>query len=148
MRELRKVNNKHNILYQLAKVSLEKPNGRVKNVIYPVASKEKLRDIVTEYESNGRSYHHRVHKIVRSSYRRHYRRVLPQILETLEFRSNNDIHRPVIEALELLKKYKDSKQRYFSPEDNVPMEGVLKSAMQEILTETDDEGNVSHMSIT
>ena len=56
-------------------------------------------------------YHQRVHKIVRASYSRHYRRILPKLLETLEFRSNNDVHRPVIEALELLKKYKDSLYR-------------------------------------
>ena len=38
---------------------------------------------------------------LRSSYTGHYRRGLIGLLDTLEFRSNNDIHRPVIEALNL-----------------------------------------------
>ena len=123
------------------KVSLEKTDGIVREVIYPVASEETLRDVVQEIETNGTVYHQRVHKIVRASYSRHYRRSLPKLLETLEFRSNNDVHRPVIEALELLKKYKDSKQRFFSAEDDVPIEGVLKNDRQELVTETDAKGN-------
>ncbi len=141
MQEFKKVNNKQNILYQIAKVSLEKTDGIVREVIYPVASEETLRDVVQEIETNGTVYHQRVHKIVRASYSRHYRRSLPKLLETLEFRSNNDVHRPVIEALELLKKYKDSKQRFFSAEDDVPIEGVLKNDRQELVTETDAKGN-------
>ena len=47
----------------------------------------------------------------------------------------------MIEALELLKKYKDSKQRFFSAEDDVPIEGVLKNDRQELVTETDAKGN-------
>ena len=38
---------------------------------------------------------------MRASFANHYRRMIPQLLELLEFRSNNDLHRPVIEALEL-----------------------------------------------
>jgi len=65
---------------------------------------ETLQDVVKEYKSNGPigsrstlSCEHLVH---------HYRRMVPQILDTLEFRSNNDIHRPVISALELQKSTK------------------------------------------
>lgn len=46
---------------------------------------------------------------MRASFASHYRRMIPQLLEMLEFRSNNDIHCPVIQALELLKKYAQSK---------------------------------------
>lgn len=42
---------------------------------------------------------------MRSSFASHYRRMIPLLLEALEFRSNNDQHRPVILALEILKKY-------------------------------------------
>jgi hypothetical protein len=40
---------------------------------------------------------------IRGSYRSHYRRLLAPLLNTLAFRSNNERHRPVIEALALLK---------------------------------------------
>ena len=62
---------------------------------------------------------------MRSSYSSYYRRILPLILDKLEFRSNNEVHRPVIQALELLKKYADSKQRYYDSGEEIPIEGVL-----------------------
>lgn len=42
---------------------------------------------------------------LKASYTGHYRRGLIELLNVLEFRSNNSLHRPVIEALELVKRY-------------------------------------------
>ncbi|MEO0929003.1 MAG: hypothetical protein AAFY63_24495 [Cyanobacteria bacterium J06643_13] len=78
---------------------------------------------------------------MRASFANHYRRLIPQLLEVLEFRSNNDLHRPVIEALELLKKYASSKARYYDSTEEIPIDGVLKAGAKEILMETDSEGN-------
>ncbi len=47
----------------------------------------------------------------------------------------------MIEALELLKKYASSSSRYYSPDEEVPIEGVIKSGWQEILLEQDTKGN-------
>lgn len=66
--------------------------------------------------------------------------MIPLLLETLEFRSNNDIHRPVIQAIELLKKYAQSKARYYNSGENIPIDGVLKSGWKEILLEKDSDG--------
>ena len=63
-------------------------------------------------------------------------------MNSSEFRSNNDIHRPVIEALELLKKYTDSKQRYYDQTDKVPLEGVVSSQWQELILEKDSSGQI------
>lgn len=141
MRDFKKVGGKHNLLYRIADASLEQPSGTIKEVIYPVVSEQTLKDLVKEFKANGTAYREKVHTVIRSSYSRHYRRIVPKLLCTLEFRSNNDVHRPVIQALELLKKYADSKQRYYSPEDKVPIEGVLKSGWREILLEKDPNGN-------
>lgn len=141
MRDFKKVGGKHNLLYRIADASLEQPSGTVKEVIYPVVSEQTLKDLVKEFKANGTAYREKVHTVIRSSYSRHYRRIVPKLLAVLEFRSNNDVHRPVIQALELLKKYADSKQRYYSPEDEVPIEGVLKSGWREILLEKNTEGN-------
>ncbi len=35
----------------------------------------------------------------------------PKVLQALEFRSNNEGHRPVILAIELLRRHADSKER-------------------------------------
>ena len=140
MRDFKKVRGKHGILFQMANASLEQPEGKVQEVIYPVVSQKTLQDLVKELKANGTAYRQKIHTVVRSSYRHHYRRILPKLLSLLEFRSNNDIHQPVIEALKLLKKYANSKQRYYDSEENVPIEGVLKKSWQEILIETDSKG--------
>jgi hypothetical protein len=41
---------------------------------------------------------------MRASYSHHYRRVIPALLQGLEFRSNNQIHQPVIRALDVIKR--------------------------------------------
>jgi len=61
-----------------------------------------------------------------------------QILDVLEFRSNNEVHRPVISALELLKKYAGSGQHYYSPDERVPIEGVIKSGWRDVVVELED----------
>ena len=45
---------------------------------------------------------------MRSSYSKHYRPILTALVETLTFRSNNELHQPLIFALNLIKKYIDS----------------------------------------
>ena len=69
---------------------------------------------------------------MRASFANHYRRMIPQLLKLLEFRSNNDLHRPVIEALEFLKKYAHSKTRYYDSSEEIPIDGVLKAGAKEI----------------
>lgn len=66
---------------------------------------------------------------MRSSYGNHYRQMLPFLLNLLEFRSNNGIHKPVIEALELLKKYVGSRERCYDPSENVPTDGIIGASL-------------------
>jgi TnpA family transposase len=53
----------------------------------------------TEGAATGPSYRDKVHTVMRGSYCHHYRRLVPPLLDALAFRSNNDQHQPVIEAL-------------------------------------------------
>lgn len=47
--------------------------------------------------------------------------MIPKLLETLEFRSNNETHAPGARAaLELLQKHADSKVRVYPLEEDVP----------------------------
>jgi hypothetical protein len=78
---------------------------------------------------------------MRASFANHYRRMIPQLLEVLEFQSNNDLHRPVIEVLELLKKYAHSKARYYDSSEEIPIDGVLKAGAKEILMEETPQTN-------
>ncbi len=134
------VTGKTNILFRIAEVAVASPEGIIEKVIYPVVSQKTLKDLVTEYKATGIAYRQRVHTVMRASFANHYRRMIPILLEVLEFRSNNDIHRPVIQALELLKKYTQSKARYYDTAEEIPIDGVLKTGWKDILIETDKEG--------
>ena len=134
------VTGKTNLLFRIAEVAVANPDGVIQTVLYPVVSQQTLLDLVKEYKSTGTAYRQRVHTVMRSSFASHYRRMIPQLLEVLEFRSNNDIHRPLIKALELLKKYAQSKQRYYDPTAEIPIDGVLKSGWKEILLEKAEDG--------
>jgi hypothetical protein len=139
-KDFKRVEGKEQLLYRIACAVLENPDGCVKDVIYPVASLEKIQNLVQEIQLSGTTYRRKIHKVVRGSYQHYYRRMVPKVLEILEFRSNNEAHRPVIEALNLLKKYTDSQQPHYDSEESIPLDGVLRSGWRDILTELDSEG--------
>lgn len=84
----------------------------------------------------------KVYTVMRSSYGNHYRRMLPFLLNLLEFRSNNEIHKPVIEALELLEKYMGSRERYYDSDENVPTEDIISTSISELILEPNSDGSV------
>lgn len=138
--EFKRVDNKPRLLYEIANASLEHPEELVKDVVFPVVSPKTLKAVVKEFKSNSPTYTERVYTQMRSSYLHHYRRMVPQLLSTLEFRSNNDIHRPVILALELLKRYSVSNQRYYALGEELFIEGVLKNDWKDLIVEVDKDG--------
>jgi len=126
LRDFRKVNEKTNVLFRLAEKAVEQPDGIVRDVLFPVVSEDTLRDIVKEMKQSGPVYRQRVHTVMRSSYGTHYRRMVPALLDILEFLSNNDVHRPVIDAITLLKQYKQTNQYTYNETDFIPIEGIVK----------------------
>ncbi len=140
--DFKKVSGKTGILFQLAEAAMDKPDGVVKEVLYPVVGETTLKNLVREFKSTGTAYKEKVYTVMRSSYGNHYRRMLPFLLNQLEFRSNNEIHKPVIKALELLKKYIGSRERYYDSSENVPTEGIIGASLSELILETNDDGSV------
>lgn len=108
--DLKRVSGKNSLLFRIAAATSDDPDGSVKDVVYPVISKQTLQDLVKEFKATGQTYKEKVYTVMRAFYLYHYRRMVPQILDILEFRSNNEIYQPVIKALELLKKYASSGQ--------------------------------------
>jgi hypothetical protein len=74
--------------------------------------------------------------------------MVPEILECLEFRSNNEHHRPVIDALALLKRFADSKAPSFPREETVPVEGVVRGLWKEAVIEAKADGRTRVNRIT
>ncbi|MBV9949960.1 MAG: DUF4158 domain-containing protein, partial [Myxococcales bacterium] len=82
------VRGKTGILYRIAEAASEHPDGIVREVIFPVASKETIDKLVKEYRAS-KGYDEEVHSAMRGSYGSYYRRMLPKLLEVLDLRSNN-----------------------------------------------------------
>jgi TnpA family transposase len=139
--DFKRVDGKPNLLFRIAEAALEYPEQLVKDVVYPVVSRKTLQNLVQEFKLQGPTYRERVYTVMRSSYLHHYRQMVPHLLDMLEFRSNNERHRPVVNALELLKKYKDSRERHYSAEETLFVEGVLSQEQQDLIVEADKEGN-------
>jgi TnpA family transposase len=65
--------------------------------------------------------------------------MMPHLLEALRFRSNNALHRPVIEALHWLQTHRESRQQYVS-RDEVPLAGIVRPGLWELVVEQDQAG--------
>lgn len=140
LEDLRRVHGKTALLFRIAEAAIDNPDGIVRDVLYPVVSEQTLRDLVREFKATGDAYDREVHTTVRASYGNHYRRMLAPLLESLEFRSNNALHRPVIDALEFLKGNLDNKKRHFDLAEGVPVEGVVKPKLRSLVIEQDGSG--------
>jgi TnpA family transposase len=140
LEDLKRVHGKTGMLYRVAEATLAHPTGVVQEVVFPVVSEATLRDIVKEWKSTGPIYRYHVQTVMRSSYRSHYRRMLPPLLETLEFRSNNATHQPLIRALALLKQYLQSRMRTYPAEEDIPLDGVVRELWRDAVLETDPQG--------
>jgi TnpA family transposase len=135
--DLKRVTGKQNILFELADASLAQPDGVVREVVFPVAGEQTLRDLVKEWKATGPTYRTTLRTVIRNSYSGHYRRMVPKVLQALEFRSNNEGHRPVIRALELLRRHVDTKLRVFPADEDVPLDGVVSGLWRDAVIETD-----------
>ena len=119
---VKKVTNKEHIFFSIAEAALDAPDRAVREVVFPAVSggEATLRDVVREYKATGPTYRRTVQMTLRASYTNHYRRGLVALLGVLEFRSNNDRHRPVLEALDLVRRYHGSRTRFFPIDEDVP----------------------------
>jgi len=133
--DLQKVRGKTTLLYRMAEAAVEHPEGMVREVRYPVVTERLLRDLVKESRATGPTYRHHVYTILRASYSGHYRRMLPPLLEALDFRANAATHRPVLTALALLKAHRDSRQRYFPVDGTIPIAGIIPAQWEDLVLE-------------
>lgn len=99
-----------------------------------------MRDLGREFKATGPAYRQQFHTVMKSAYRSHCRPMLIRLLDTLEFHSNNDTHRPVLDALAIVKQYAGSPLHTYPAEIGVPLEGIVRGPWQETVTERDAQG--------
>ena len=100
-RDIERVHGKERLLVDIAEAAVDDPQGRVVDVIYPVAGVAKLKAVIEEHRAKG-TMDRRIQTVMRGSYASHYRRMLPKLLSVLRFRSNNTSWRPILDALQLI----------------------------------------------
>ncbi len=128
----KKVRGKENILFSIAQAALQSPDDAVRSVVFPAVSggERTLTELVHEYKTKGPEYDQTVRATLKASYTNHYRRGLIELLEVLEFGSNNTAHRPVLDALELVKRHARAGTHYFPAGEDIPIHKGLNGDWQ------------------
>jgi hypothetical protein len=98
IKEFKRVTGKENLLFRVAGATVNAGDQLVGDTVFPVASQAVLADLVAGFKSSGPTYQ----RTVKGSSINHYRTGLIKLLDVLEFRSNDTIHRPVLDALRLI----------------------------------------------
>ena len=104
------------------KPSWTRLTARFATSLFPRVKEDIFRDLVPRPRRAVPSTAIWYQYVMRQKYVRHYRQMLPWVLEHLTFRSENRFQ-PVIEALAIIKRYLGTKYQYL-PEE-VPIEGVV-----------------------
>ncbi|MFJ4429050.1 DUF4158 domain-containing protein [Streptomyces bobili] len=124
---MKRVRGKEGILLRLAEAAVAEPGGTVRKVIYPVAGESTLKALAAEAAANEARYRARVRTVLRSSYSNHWRRMLSPLLNALEMKCNNTAYRPVMDAIDLLKRYLDQpiakEGAFFDEAEKIPLAG-------------------------
>ena len=138
--DLKRVGGKQALLFQMADAAVGNPDGTVREVLYPVVGEQTLRDLVREAKATGPTYRTTLRATIRSSYRGHYRRAVLDLLAALDFRSNNEAHRPVIQALDLVRRYAKTRLQAYPVDEDVPTEGVVRPLWRDAVVDRDPQG--------
>ncbi|MDJ0343510.1 hypothetical protein QMK19_04245 [Streptomyces sp. H10-C2] len=147
VKELKKVRGKEAMMLRVVEAALAEPSGTVRKVIYPVVGGEKtLKALAAEAAANEAKYQARIRTVLRSSYSAHWRRMLSRLLSAWELKSNNTAYRPVMDAIDLLKRYLDQPIKdgaFFDAAEKVPLEGVVPEQWRAAVV--DDKGRVERI---
>jgi hypothetical protein len=139
----KRVTGKENILFLIAEAALAKPDDAVREVVFPAVSggEQTLRELVHEFKTKGPVYRRTVQTTLRASYTGQYRRGLIALLDVLEFRSSNTAHRPVIDALTLIRRYaKTANLTYYPLGETVPAHRGATGDWSDLVYRTDTRG--------
>lgn len=141
IKDFERVTGKERMLFRIAEAAIDHPGDAVREVIYPVAGgEETLKRLVAEYRSSGSTYRRHKQKVLKASYSGHYRRGLIALLDVLEFRFSNTTHRPVIEALTLVKRHAGRTGRFYPLGERFPIEAVVREDWRELVSQADSRG--------
>lgn len=124
IKEVKRVQGKNKLLYDVAAASLDNPDGKIKDIIYPIVGEQTLQEIIQEFKANG-TYDQQVQVIMRGSYSNHYRRMVPVLLRTLTICATNEVSKPLLTAMDLIRNYADKNTVAYPDTETVPIDGIV-----------------------
>jgi TnpA family transposase len=130
-------------LYRIAKASIEAPQGIVAEVIFPEVPEKWLQTLIQEIES-GTGYTARVKTAMQRSYRFHYRRMLPELFNNLEFRCTNVEHQPLMQALVLVKSQMELKKPFFPKGMEIPLKRIVPASWMPLVLDGEKVNRVTY----
>ena len=138
--EFKRVSNKESVLFTMARAALAHPDGKVREVLWPLVGEDTLRDLAAEAQATESRRRQQIRTTLASSYTSYYRTMLPKLIEALEFRCNNTAHRPVMDAVDLLHRYKDrpGQLTHYEVADRVPIAGVVRADWKAAVVDDND----------
>jgi TnpA family transposase len=140
---LQKASSKMTKLYRIAKASVETPQGVIEEVIFPEVPEKWLLTLIQEVEAAS-GYTGKVKTALQRSYRFHYRRMLPELLNNLEFRCTNAQHQPLMQALVLVKSQLELKKSYFPKGVEIPLKGIVPASWMPLVVENGEVNRVAY----
>ncbi|CAO5676268.1 MAG: Tn3 family transposase ISNpu13 [Holosporales bacterium] len=98
------MNGKYDIFHSLVDVCIENPESTIEDKIYPIASKEVLHSLKSDFSTRGKWYQRQVFLKMRSLYAHASRKPLLKILKNLTLKAENKSGDDLLNALCLILK--------------------------------------------
>jgi TnpA family transposase len=130
------------VLLRLVRTVLAHPDGVVGDVVLPVVGEQRLRELLARADAEPARLRALKRRARTGSYVHHYRVMLPRLLETLHLRCYRGEYQPVMDAVELLRRYigRDARCIHYDRDEHVPLDGVVSADWRE--TVVDEHGRV------
>lgn len=141
IQDIKKVYGKNRILFHIARAVTDRPDGIVREVIFPHVGEPVFRSLIEEFERNDTRYDVSRTHLIRKKFGSFYRRMLRPVLDTLVFRSDNPLHQTLLRGLKLVHRYLDTKYTYYpySETEEIPRE-LLTGIWHELVFEEGPQG--------
>jgi TnpA family transposase len=124
-------------LYQVAQINRDCPKETIEQAVYPSVSQQTIEQII-----RTRSFAKKTKKIIRETvikrYSNSYRHIIFKILDCLEIHSSDKL---LVEALALIKRYRNSRCTHYPIEEVVPLDNLISKKEQKNIILRDDNDN-------
>ncbi len=135
-KKLHQVYDTEKLLRAILEEALTRPNAKIKDVVFPIIDpvsakafldKKKLRKNPTV----------ETFEIMQRSWKLRYRSMLRDLLQTVEFHSNNMAYRPLRDALDWIHLNFDRRTKIIYGKDDIPIDGVVPDKYRQAVIRKD-----------